>query len=181
MSSKKYYVYIYRNPLKDNKPFYIGKGSGERYKHHLYNCILNNDSHKSRVINCIISQGYTPNVELIYCDTEEQSLSVEVNLIKMYGKILDGGTLVNNLDGGDTTPNNVGESHPKYGTGGFYKVTNTITNECFLVNALYYWAKTKGLNGTTLKEIAEKKVIKRTLLGNPVIRKQHKGYICEKV
>jgi len=174
------YVYIYKNPLKNNTPFYVGKGRNYRYKHHLSPCILSDDSHKSRVILKILGSKLLPDIEIIYCDTDNDALHLEISLISKYKKISDGGTLVNFLDGGDTTPSNIGIEHPQFGKGGNFKLTNLATNNTEEVTGLYYWAKQHGLNGTTLIEIADKTPLKRP--NNKVVfRKQHKGWICERL
>ena len=34
-STKEFYVYVLKNPLKKDERFYVGKGTGSRWKHHL--------------------------------------------------------------------------------------------------------------------------------------------------
>lgn len=177
-----WYVYIYKNPLKNNIPFYIGKGKGERSRHHLTPGMLKLNSLKSKIIKAIRKNGFEPIIEHIPCNSDVDALNLEKKLIEQFGRIdLKTGSLANHTDGGDNPPNNIGKTHPKYGKGGIYKVTKVSTREEFIVEALYHWCKLNSLNATTLKEIAHNKPIRYTKEGNPIYRKQHKGYICEKL
>lgn len=174
------YVYIFKNPLKNNIPFYIGKGRNYRYTHHLSPCILADGSYKSRTILKILRNQLQPTIEIIYCKTDTEALTLESDLISKYKKSKDGGTLVNFLDGGDITPSNSGELHPLFGSGGKFLLTNIKTKEVLEVIGLYFWAKQRKLNGTALVEVADKILIK-TSNGKTTIRKQHKGWICERM
>lgn len=62
-----YYVYVLVDP-RDSKPFYVGKGSGDRYKSHLSN------SHNIRVrniVNKLNREGLRPIVHFIEKDMNE--------------------------------------------------------------------------------------------------------------
>lgn len=174
------YVYIYKNPLKNNKPFYVGKGKNYRYKHHMSPCILSDNSHKSRVILKILRNKLQPVIEIIYCNSDEDALKLEIELVSKYKQIGSGGELVNNLPGGDSPPSNKGESHPLFGSGGKFKLTHIKTNHTEEVVGLYFWAKNRGLNGTALVEVADKTHLKRPN-NKFTIRKQHRGWLCERI
>lgn len=116
MSSKKFYIYVYLNPLKkgdfnyndihfDYEPFYIGKGYGTRIKKHLCECNINNCKNKLKVntIRKIQSKKLSPiMIKLFENLTEKQSFKKERELIKLIGRRdLKKGCLVNMTDGGD--------------------------------------------------------------------------------
>jgi hypothetical protein len=110
-----YYVYLYLNPLKDynlklnnleikKEPFYVGKGQGDRYLHHL-NKVRNNckykDSNKFQTIKYILESNQVPIIEKIICSSELESLNLEKKLIKMIGRLdIKTGPLTNKNDGG---------------------------------------------------------------------------------
>ena len=178
-----YYVYIYKHPIS-LLPFYVGKGSGDRYKHHLYPCILKKDEFKSRIIKKIRADGLEPIIDIIPCSSEKESLDLEIELIKKFGYKNKGGSLSNYLPGGDSPPTNAGESHPLFGKSGTFKVTNLKTMESEIVTGIYHWAKKRGLNGTTLIDIADKKL--RKVIGKNkkeymTLINTHKGWICERL
>lgn len=57
----KYYVYGLSDPRKNNQPFYIGKGCGDRAKAHLSKTVDNTENvHKVRKINRIREAGLEP-------------------------------------------------------------------------------------------------------------------------
>lgn len=95
-----FYVYIYYDPI-DNVPFYVGKGSGNRYKQHL-KCDKRNPF-KINKINKILNLGLEPSIK-IYKDNllEEEAFKLEIELIKEFGRRdLNMGTLCNLTDGGE--------------------------------------------------------------------------------
>ena len=100
--SRNFYVYIYKNPLKNNDPFYVGKGKGDRFLYHLKEKKSVNP-HKSNTIKQIRTQGLEPIIE-IYINNliENDAFEVEKNLIKFFGRrnIKTGG-LTNLTDGGE--------------------------------------------------------------------------------
>jgi hypothetical protein len=110
----KFYVYVYLDPRKvgdyiygefkfDAEPFYVGKGTGYRC-----NVGIKDDKNykfklKHNKIKSIFKSGYIPIIDKIYEDlTEDESLNLEINIIKSIGKIIEGtGPLVNITDGGE--------------------------------------------------------------------------------
>lgn len=111
----KYYVYIYKNPLANYDPFYVGKGSGKRYKDHMYPCILKKDDWKSRIIQKIFATNQKPKIEILWCEDEAASFKLEKELIAKFGLKHEGGLLVNMTPGGDQPPKNEGKEHPTQG------------------------------------------------------------------
>ena len=118
----RYYVYILLDDTEkgcyDNefcsveyKPFYVGKGdslSKNRIERHLihYHEVKRNikkivNPHKFNKIKKLQENGFEPNFVIVYKDDDEKKvLDVEKNLIKFYGKNIDGGILTNIADGG---------------------------------------------------------------------------------
>lgn len=177
ITKNKPYVYIYKNPLKSGKPFYVGKGRNYRYRHHMSPCILKNDSWKSRIILKILKAGKEPDIEIIYCDTDQHAFDLEFTLISQYRLTSQ---LCNINDGGDSPPQNQGIEHPSFGKSGKFLLTNLNSGISEEVIGIYFWAKDKGLNGRTLVEIADKILLKKPN-NKTSIRRQHKDWICERI
>ncbi|MBC8427340.1 MAG: hypothetical protein H8D97_00465 [Proteobacteria bacterium] len=97
-----FYVYGLYRP-NEEKPFYIGKGHGDRYKKSTFPSKTTN-IHKKNIINKIKYSGNKVISKILLENlTEQESFSKEIELIKKYGKISDGGTLVNYTNGGEGT------------------------------------------------------------------------------
>jgi hypothetical protein len=74
------YVYLYIDP-RTHKPFYIGKGQGNRVFHHLND---DRECDKVKVINEIRKSGQEPILEILkYGLTDEQALLVESTAIDL--------------------------------------------------------------------------------------------------
>lgn len=78
----KYYVYVYSDP-DTKKPFYVGKGKGNRVFNHLNK---QSEDEKSMKINEIIEKGKTPIIEILaHGLDEETALKVEAAAIDLIG------------------------------------------------------------------------------------------------
>ena len=105
IKNNKFYIYVYLDPRKPGKyeysnlnisflyqPFYVGKGSGKRYKDHLYNCNLNNNTnpYKIRKLKNILKE-YPIEEVYRFCiivhtsDDEEEIYDIEKHYIKNIG------------------------------------------------------------------------------------------------
>ena len=96
MAKNPFYVYALKDPrIKPSKPFYIGKGTGNRAWEHQLNT---DDSEKGLVIKDILSSGHKV-VHTIISDnlTEEQALKIEAELISAFGVTSQGGMLTNRV------------------------------------------------------------------------------------
>ena len=111
---KKYYIYIYLNPLKQGKyvykkfhfdyePFYVGLGKGDRIYHHTYPNNLKFNSLKNNIILKILRNNQKPIRFKLYENiTLESAKRLEVYLIKLIGRRnLEKGPLSNLTDGGE--------------------------------------------------------------------------------
>lgn len=101
-----FYVYIYIDP-RNESPFYVGKGSGDRYLQHLKTAKSNSywkDPNKIKInkIRKILSVGLEPTIDIITCNSEEDSFLLEKSIIEKYGRIDNNtGVLTNLSDGGE--------------------------------------------------------------------------------
>jgi hypothetical protein len=100
-SAKEFYVYILRNPLKKYEWFYVGKGTGNRWKQYL-NGHDRRNSQKDNTINKIHAADMEPVIEIKWSGPDEKyALGLEVALIATWKRKCDGGTLTNVTLGGE--------------------------------------------------------------------------------
>jgi hypothetical protein len=113
METSTYFVYWYKNPLKNEEVFYVGYGNhlrkcgGCRAYDHLNEVkrgIISNNRHKHYTIKQILDSGQSPIIEILYDNlTKETAINLEKELRIKYKdtltNITDGG------DGGDTFTN----------------------------------------------------------------------------
>lgn len=122
---QKFYVYVLQNPLIPGdflydgreftaQPFYVGKGSGSRWKEHL-RCADKVNIEKNEVIREILDAGMSPIVSFVYyTDEEGDAYAKEEEVISTIGLSRYGGVLVNRTGGGSGCSS--GPGHPRYGT-----------------------------------------------------------------
>lgn len=98
MQEKRFYVYGY---ALSGEMLYIGKGTKDRFKDHYWQC-YDKETYWSRALRNMLDKGVKPDAFIIQDKlTHEESLVLEEELIKKYGKRLDKtGTLYNMADGG---------------------------------------------------------------------------------
>jgi len=83
------------------QPFYVGKGTRNRWKHHAYN---KSNNYKDKLLNKLLKIYKLSDLVIIFNHTniEEISYHKEISLIEEIGKVVDStGVLTNILDGGD--------------------------------------------------------------------------------
>lgn len=96
MGQNPFYVYALKDPrTKPARPFYIGKGTGNRAWEHQANL---DDSEKGVRLKAIIDEGLRV-IHTIIADnlTEEQALKIEAELISAFGVTSMGGMLTNKV------------------------------------------------------------------------------------
>jgi hypothetical protein len=81
-----YYVYLYVDP-RSGKPFYVGKGQGQRALSHL---TVEGESRKAQMLQDLERQGITPQIDILAhaLPDEETALRIEAAVIDLLG--LDG-------------------------------------------------------------------------------------------
>lgn len=96
MAQSPFYVYALKDPrTKPARPFYIGKGTGNRAWEHQAKV---DDSEKGKVIEAIHAAGMNVLHTLISDGlTEEQALKIEAELISAFGIRSQGGLLTNRV------------------------------------------------------------------------------------
>ena len=100
-----YYVYIYYDPRKTPaEPIYVGKGHGDRYKHHITKGAKN--KHLANKLKKIDQAKLDPVIEFASTNmSPEDASSLEIELIAKFGRAnKKEGTLCNFTDGGEGTP-----------------------------------------------------------------------------
>lgn len=113
----KYYVYVYKDP-KSLQPFYIGKGTGSRYKQHLTDKFHYCPNKRlNRKINKLRKKNLEPVIDFYQTDLDEETAyQLETKLIQEYGRrgYEKDGILLNHLIDG-RPPKFQGEEHPWFG------------------------------------------------------------------
>lgn len=100
MKDNRFFVYLYRDPSRNNEPIYIGKGLKKRAKYHL----KRTDMHPFVQRLAFMSKNnIVPQVEFLFENiTDDEAKSLEIWFIHKFGrKDLGRGSLLNLTDGGD--------------------------------------------------------------------------------
>lgn len=96
MAQNPFYVYALKDPReKPSRPFYVGKGTGNRAWEHQANI---DESDKGSLIKAIKDAGHNV-MHTIVADnlTEQQALKIEAELISAFGIRSQGGLLTNRV------------------------------------------------------------------------------------
>lgn len=96
IASRRFYVYILCRP--NGKPFYVGKGTGDRINDHDGEARSGHRCHKCNIIRKIWRQGgQIQRYILLETDDEHEALAYEVEVIALHGR----NNLANLTDGGE--------------------------------------------------------------------------------
>jgi len=104
LTKYRYYTYVLINPII-NKPFYVGKGTEQRYLDHFKEAMLNRskNKYKTNTIKKILRENKNVIIDIVYTsDNENECFEQEKKLITKYGrKDNKTGILTNLTDGGE--------------------------------------------------------------------------------
>ena len=103
-----FYVYMLLDPRKNNQPFYVGKGTDDRWKDHLLETSDTSiNKRKFNTIQKIKALGLEVGVEFVqYFEDENQAYNLEEQLIAQYGrKGYDPGGILTNICEDSRPPN----------------------------------------------------------------------------
>lgn len=93
--------YVYALFRENGIPFYVGKGSGIRFRQHFWSANLKTKSHKNSIIRGMLAKGIEPIVALLAEGLDaETAYSYEIIWIQALGR-LPSGMLTNRTDGGE--------------------------------------------------------------------------------
>lgn len=119
----KFYVYILER--EDGTPFYVGKGSGDRVRHHVNEAKRHAgiNPHKERIIRKMLKAGAEPSYRIdSYHEEEKDAHDREIELIAKIGRHnLGTGPLTNLTAGGDGIVGNVLSDETKKAISDFMK------------------------------------------------------------
>jgi hypothetical protein len=107
--------YVYVLFRADGRPFYIGKGRGNRWLNHEQQAKRGVRSHKASIINKMVAAGFTevPKVKIAEGLSEAQATEYEVTLIAAIGRE-PVGPLINQTAGGDGHPDPSPETRARW-------------------------------------------------------------------
>jgi hypothetical protein len=96
---KQFYTYIFRDPSRNSEPFYVGKGTGDRFKRHFSRSDKHPLTHRLQAMRRL---SIEVSIEIINCIDAEHAFFVEECLIDVFGrKDLRTGPLLNLTAGGE--------------------------------------------------------------------------------
>lgn len=91
-----YYVYVLLDPSKGDRPFYIGKGRGDRVKDHYAYWFLRKNITKNYLIRDYRNRGLNDKYMILESGlTEQEALEAERQFIDLIGRKHQGGHLYN--------------------------------------------------------------------------------------
>jgi hypothetical protein len=147
-----YYVYALLDP-RDMEPFYIGKGKGKRAEHHLTGIDINNRL-KVEYISAIRDAKLEPIIDILLENLEEDiAFTIEEELIKEYGRIINGSGILVNICESGRPPSRTGKKLSDE------QKTNIKKNKEF--NGYVTW--NKGLTKNELPQLARSEEVKKQI------------------
>lgn len=168
-----YYIYAYLDPTIEYdweykyKPFYIGKGKGQRLFHHLNEVLqdkpVNYNKIKRSYIKKLLDNDLKPIILKIKENlTEKNANLIEIELINKFKKIIDGGILTNIADGGEGV-SLYGENNPMHGKIGdlnpFYNKSHTNkTKEIISLKSKMWWNSLSDIEKKLINEKRSKSI-----------------------
>lgn len=108
-----YYVYELIDP-RNNQPFYVGKGKGQRAKTHLWQIPETRNQYKENKIESIRREGLEPEIRYVVENIQDSDLAYEIEclLIKKYGrKGYDKDGILTNICENARPPNHKGKTY----------------------------------------------------------------------
>lgn len=108
-----YYVYQLVDP-RNNQPFYVGKGQGNRAKSHMLNISRNDNDRKQHKIDKIRESGLEPRIEYLAENIIDEQLAydIERDMIKRYGrKGYDNNGILTNICVDNRPPSHKGRTY----------------------------------------------------------------------
>jgi hypothetical protein len=97
-----YYVYLLLDPSSEGTPFYVGKGKGYRATNHYTNRSVAGRTPNAAVICRYRKSGYEDTYRIVSEGlSEPDAFELERRLIRLYGRLCEGGSLTNRSKGGE--------------------------------------------------------------------------------
>jgi hypothetical protein len=124
-----FFTYLLIDP-KNNQPFYVGKGSGNRHEYHIKEAKKEKygkraNRHKINIIRAILNKGFEVIIKKIAAPDEKHAFEMEELLIAMLGrKDNKTGILTNMTNGGEGVvgKDHTGVKNPNYGNTGIKSI-----------------------------------------------------------
>ena len=153
MENNNFYTYQLIDP-RTNKPFYIGKGTGDRMNQHMIEARGCRDKWtnkiKCQIINSIENLGRKVIVEKIQDNvSEDEAYDMEIALILQYGKIIDGSGILSNIADGGQGGNGIGKPVQSYTTTGALIQSFKTLKEAARIVGVHKSTICAALNGRT--------------------------------
>lgn len=186
LDSSKFGEYVYGDYCFLYEPFYIGKGTKERYKNSIKSA--NNSGFKKSKIKSLMNKGIKIISDIIIPNlTHDESIEKEIELISLIGRRdLKTGVLVNMTDGGDgrlsSKPSPESIAKANYTKSLKPPLNYRHSEETLKIMSKKQTGKGNGFYGKTHKVGARENIsIKNTGENHPMYNKKHTVETIEKL